>query len=197
MTFRCLLTGAFCLTVCSATAAEPGLYASGEGGGSLLTELRLNGTAAQNEGFSGGYVVGGAFGYDSGYGLRVELNSLLQRNDLSRLDKTTAKGHISSTGIMFNATYDVFADERFSPYFGVGLGMENLGGQVGTLHGRDWAPAYQGEIGLRQAVSRHFELFGEYRYVQSAVVTMSDKATTAHQHFEDNILLAGLRMKFF
>ena len=198
MIFRSLLTCAFCLIACSATAADAGFYVSGEGGGSILTELRLNGTTTtHNEGFSGGYVVGGAFGYDSGYGVRIELNSLYQRNDLSKLDKTPTQGHISSTGVMFNATYDVFADERFSPYFGVGFGMENMGGQVGTMHGRDWVPAYQGEIGLRQTLSRHFALFGEYRYLQSAVVPMSDGTTTAHQHFEDNILLAGLRISLF
>jgi len=197
MTSRILLAAAFGLLAGHAGAAQSGFYVSGEGGGSLISELRLKSTTAQNEGFSGGYVAGGAFGYDTGYGVRLEMNSLYQRNDLSKLDGTATKGHISSTGAMLNMTYDVFADERFSPYFGFGLGVENVGGQVGTMHGRAWAPAYQGEFGLRQTLSRHFTLFGEYRYVESAVVTMSNATTSAHQHFEDNMLFAGFRVNLF
>jgi opacity protein-like surface antigen len=199
MTLRILHAAALALGLFAtgASAAESGIYASAEGGASLLTELRLQGTTAQNEGFSGGYVAGGAMGYDTGYGVRIELNSLYQRNDLSKLDTTATKGHISSTGVMINSTYELFTDEHFTPYFGVGFGMENVGGQVGTLHGRAWVPAYQGEIGLRQSLSRHFALFGEYRYVASAVVTMTDGATTAHQHFEDNMLFGGFRVNLF
>jgi opacity protein-like surface antigen len=125
------------------------------------------------------------------------LNSLYQRNDLSKLDTAPTKGHISSIGAMLNATYELFPQEHFTPYFGIGFGFENVGGEVGTFRGRAWKPAYQGEIGLRQSLSLHFALFGEYRYVQSAVVNMSDGTTTAHQHFEDNILMAGFRASLF
>jgi opacity protein-like surface antigen len=197
MTSRILLAAALGLLASSANAAESGFYVSGEGGGSLLTELRLKGTTDKNEGFSGGYVAGGAFGYDTGYGVRIEINSLYQRNDLNNVDKTATKGHISTTGAMLNMTYEFFNDEHFSPYFGLGFGMESVGGEVGTLRGRAWKPAYQGEIGLRQSLSRHFALFGEYRYVTSGVVNMTDGTTTAHQHFEDNMLFAGFRVNLF
>src|SRR3569833_4084091 len=154
MPSRILLAAILGLLASSASAAESGFYVSAEGGGSLLTMLRLHGTTDKNEGFSGGYVAGGACGYDTGYGIRIELNSLLQRNDLNNVDKTATKGHISTTGAMLNVTYEFFNEEHFSPYLGVGAGMENLGGVVGASRGRAWAPAYRGGGGRRRGRAR-------------------------------------------
>lgn len=181
----------------AAQAAGSGFYVSGEGGGSLLPELRLKGTTDQNEGFDGGYIAGGAFGYNTGFGIRIELNSLYQYSGLSKLDATATTGHLSTTGVMLNTMWEFLPDEHFTPYVGVGIGMQSVGGQIGTLRGRAWKPAYQGEIGLRQDLSRHFELFGEYRYTQSESVRMSNTTTTAHQHFEDNALFAGFRIALY
>lgn len=181
----------------AALAAEPAFYVSGEGGASLLPELRLKGATAQNEAFYTGYVAGGALGYDAGTGWRLELNALYQRSELYRLDKTATRGHLASTGVMANIMYDLLPDEHFAPYLGVGFGFQDVGGEIGTLRGRAWKPAYQGEVGLRQDITRRVALFGEYRYSQSESVRMSDATATAHQHFEDHALLAGLRFKLY
>jgi OOP family OmpA-OmpF porin len=183
------------LGIAAALAGEPGYYVSGEGGVSLLPELRLGGTTPKDESFGTGYVAGGALGYDTGTGWRLELNSLYQHSVLSKLSGTVTAGHISSTGIMANAMYDFLPDERFTPYLGAGIGVQNVGGQIGTLTGRDWAPAYQAEAGFRQGLMGNVSLFGEYRYSQSESVTLSDASTTGHQHFEDHALLAGLTFK--
>ena len=183
--------------VASAFAGEPNIYVSGEGGASFLPELRLKATASQQESFDPGYLAGGALGYDTGFGVRIELNSLYQQIDLGKLAGKATTGHVSSTGIMLNAMYDLLPDERFSPYFGIGAGLQNLGGQIGTQRGRAWKPAYQGEVGLRQDVSKHFTLFAEYRYTQSESVRLSDATTTAHQPFEDHAMLAGFRIKLY
>jgi opacity protein-like surface antigen len=63
------------------------------------------------------------------------------------------------------------------------------------LSGRDWKPAYQAEAGLRTYVSDNVSLFGEYRFSQSESVTLADATDTAHQHFADHGLLAGLSYK--
>jgi OOP family OmpA-OmpF porin len=186
------------LGTAAALAAEPGYYVSGEGGLSLPPDLHLtDGTTGtgQREGFGTGYAAGGAAGYDFGTGWRVELNALYQHTDLSRVDGTATPGHLSSTGVMANATYDLLPDARFTPYVGAGVGLQNVGGEIGGLGGRAWEPAYQAEAGLRTEVSDHASLFGEYRFSQSESVTLSDGADSAHQHFSDHALLAGVSFK--
>ena len=63
------------------------------------------------------------------------------------------------------------------------------------MTGRDWKPAYQAEAGLRTEVSDHVSMFGEYRFSQSGSVTLADATDTAHQHFSDHALLAGLSFR--
>ena len=195
--FAAALGIAMGLGVAAALAGTDGYYVSGEGGISLLPDLQLNSvTLGKNhDGFGTGYAAGGAFGYDYGNGLRIELSSLYQHSDLSRLNGTPATGHLSSTTVMANATYDLLPDARFTPYVGAGLGVASVGGEVNGLSGRDWKPAYQAEAGLRTDVSDRASLFGEYRFSQSQSVILSDATDTAHQHFSDHALLAGLSFK--
>ncbi len=185
--------------VAAAFADVPGYYVSAEGGGSLLPDLHVNSLAPatqQRDSFgSTGYILGGAAGYDYGNGWRLELNTLYQHNDVSRLNGAPALGHLSSTSVMANATYDLLPDAQFTPYVGAGLGVVNVGGQVDAFSGRDWKPAYQAEAGLRTELADNTSLFGEYRFSQSQSVTLSDGADTAHQHFSDHALLAGLSFK--
>lgn len=184
------------LGVGAALAGEPGWYVSGEGGVSLLPDLHLNdASGAQHESFGTGFAAGGALGFDYGNGLRLEMSSLYQHTDLSRIDRALATGHLSSTGVLANATWDLMRNAQITPYVGAGLGVENLGGEIAGLSGRDWKPAYQAEAGLRTALSDHASLFGEYRFSQSESATLSDATDTAHQHFSNHALLAGLSFK--
>lgn len=178
----------------SAVAGTPGYYITGEGGVSLVPDLTIRDTLAgkQSDSFNTGFAAGGAFGYATGDGIRVELDSLYQHVNVDRLNGVLTNGHLSSTSLMANATYDLLPDAVFTPYVGAGLGFQNVGGTVGALSGRDWKPAYQAEAGLRTDVSDNVSLFGEYRFSQSASVTLADATDTAHQHFSDHGLLAGL-----
>lgn len=180
----------------SAFAATPGYYMSGFAGGSFLPDLHFkpSATAVKNERFSNGFLAGGALGYADANGFRYELSSLYQHTSLKSVGGVGTPGHISSTGIMANVTYDLGAFSGFTPYIGAGLGFQNVGGQVGAYKGRDWAPAYQAEGGLRTALGNNLELFGEYRFSQSESVTFRAPADTAHQHFSDNGVLAGLTL---
>ncbi|HEY2884436.1 MAG TPA: outer membrane beta-barrel protein [Rhizomicrobium sp.] len=191
---RAILGIAFSVAATSAFGAAPTFYISGEGGVSLLPDLTFKDTLAGklSDSFDTGFAAGGGFGYDTGEGIRIELNSLYQNSDVDRLGGVPTNGHLSSTSLMINTTYDFLPDARFTPYVGVGLGFQNVGGTVGTLTGRDWKPAYQAEGGLRTYVSDNVSLFGEYRFSQSESVTLSDSVDSAHQHFSDHALLAGL-----
>jgi opacity protein-like surface antigen len=181
----------------SAPAGTPGYYISGEGGVSLLPDLTIKDTVVgkQSDSFATGFLAGGALGYDTGDGIRIELNSLYQHADIDRLNGVLTNGHLSSTSLIANATYDLLPDAVFTPYVGAGLGFQNVGGAVGTLRGRDWKPAYQAEAGLRTDVSANVSMFGEYRFSQSESVTLADATDTTHQHFSDHGLLAGLSFK--
>ncbi len=149
----------------------------------------------QETGFGTGTAAGGAIGYDTGNGIRVELSSLYQHTDVSRLSGAPATGHLSSTSLMANATYDLTHVGPVTPYVGAGVGAQNVGGEVNGLIGRDWKPAYQAEAGLRTDISDKASLFGEYRFSQAESVTLSDGADSAHQHFSDHALLAGVSFK--
>ncbi|MEI9993439.1 MAG: outer membrane beta-barrel protein [Rhizomicrobium sp.] len=188
---------AFGLGIAAALAAEPGYYVSVEGGLSLPPDLHVDSPTLgpARDSFGTGFVAGGAAGYDTGEGWRVELSSLYQHTDVSRVNGAPATGHLSSTGLMANATYDLVPDARFTPYVGAGLGFQNVGGEVNGLSGRDWKPAYQAEAGLRTDIAPNTSLFGEYRFSQSESVTLSDASDSAHQHFSDHALLAGLSFK--
>ncbi len=96
---------------------------------------------------------------------------------------------------MANATYDLMQAGSVTPYVGVGLGMQNVGGAVNGLTGRDWKPAYQAEAGLRTDINDMASLFGEYRFSQAESVMLSNGTDSARQHFSDHALLAGVSFK--
>lgn len=184
------------LGVGAALAGEPGYYVSGEAGVSLLPDLHLSDMGATREtGFGTGVAAGGAVGYDTGDGIRIELDSLYQHSDVARLNGAPALGHLSSTSLMANATYDVIQLGPVTPYVGLGLGFQNVGGEVNGLSGRAWKPAYQAEAGLRTDINDMASLFAEYRFSQSESARLTDTTDSAHLHFSDHALLAGVSFK--
>ena len=170
-----------------------GYYISGVTGGSFLPSLHVsNPSGIAHEDFDDGFAAGGAIGYDTGKGLRYELDSLYQHSNVNALGGAPANGHISSTSLMANATYDLIPGGSVTPYIGAGVGFQNIGGNVNGLTGRQWRPAYQLEAGLRTKLSDRVGLFGEYRFSQSESGRLHDATDIVHQHFEDHALLAGL-----
>jgi opacity protein-like surface antigen len=174
--------------------AYQGYYISGVWGGSFLPFLHFSDATSGvgHEHFDDGMAWGGALGYNTGDGIRYELDSLYQSSPVKSLAGSPASGHISSTGLMANATYDLLHDSVFTPYVGAGLGFENVGGNIDGFTGRQWRPAYQAEAGLRAAVADNVSLFGEYRFTQSESATLRNAGVEAHQHFSDHALLAGV-----
>ena len=192
------LAAAALLAATTAHAGTPGYYISGDAGASLLPDLHFNDTISgtRHEHFDTGIAAGGALGYDTGDGLRFELDSQYQNSQLAQLGGRSATGHISSASLMANATVDVLRDAPITPYVGAGLGLQNVGGTVNGDHGRAWKPAYQARAGLRDDLTDQMSLFGEYRFGQSESVKLTGPADTGHQHFSDHLLMAGLSYKF-
>ena len=186
--------------------SDAGYYVSGMGGGSFLPDLHLRTINAgvpqsgfNNEEFNTGYAYGGAVGYDTGQGWRVEVQSLYQRSSLNRLGGTVADGHLSTTSLMLNGTYDLASWNNLTPFVGAGLGMQNVGGEIEGLGGHQWRPAYQLEAGLRANIAPNTSLFGAYRFSQAESARMedvNDPTLAGQQHFSNHALLAGITYKF-
>jgi opacity protein-like surface antigen len=192
------LAAATFLVAASAWAGTPGYYISGDAGASLLPDLHFNDTTSgtHREDFDTGIAAGGALGYDTGEGLRFELDSQYQNSQLTRLGGQPATGHISSTSLTANATIDILRDAPITPYVGAGLGIQNVGGTVNGDRGRAWKPAYQARAGLRDDLTDQLSMFGEYRFGQSESVKLAAPTDVGHQHFSDHLLMAGLSYKF-
>lgn len=173
--------------------SQPGYYVTGEGGVSFLPNLQLkSGGVTGHENLDTGYAYGGAVGYDMGDGTRVELDALHQMSNLSGISGTPANGHLQSTSLMVNGQYDLMHDTQFTPYVGVGVGAQNVGASINGVHDTDWKPAYQAEAGLRTNISDKVSAFAEYRFSQSEAADLSLAGASAHQHFADHGVLAGL-----
>jgi len=173
--------------------STPGYYVSADGGASLLPNLRFksDGTTS-HENFDTGYAFGGAVGYDTGNGMRLELDTTHQMSNLKSVGGVSTGGHLQSTSVMVNGQVDLLHNAGVTPYAGVGVGYENIGANVGGFQDTDWKPAYQAEAGLRTDLSQQVSLFGEYRFQQSEATDLSSGGASAHQHFADHGLLAGL-----
>lgn len=178
----------------AAMASTPGYYFSGLAGASLLPSLGYKDSTGlkTSADFDDGYVFGGAFGYDTGNGWRYEVDSLYQLSGIDSFGASPSTGHLSSSSLMFNTTFDLTQNTLFTPYLGAGIGLQDAGGEINGFSGHRWKPAYQLEGGLRYDISPDVSLFGEYRFSQSEAARLSDANAIADQHFSDHALMVGV-----
>ncbi|MDE2183933.1 MAG: outer membrane beta-barrel protein [Alphaproteobacteria bacterium] len=179
----------------AADASDQGYYFSGIAGASLMPDqtFRLYGAGSTNSSFDAGYAYGGAAGYDSGNGWRVEFDVLHQHSAVDRVDKAPSSGHLQSTSFMLNGTYDVIDLGAVTPYVGAGIGFQDIGASINGFSGTDqWQPAYQAEAGLRHDFNDKLSVFAEYRYSQSDAARLTAGPDMGNQHFSDNAMLTGI-----
>jgi OmpA-OmpF porin, OOP family len=174
----------------AAAAAQPGYYFSGLAGLSVMPDLGLKNSVGKSAiGFDNGYAYGGALGYDMGNGVRLEIDTVHQMSQVNK--GVSSAGHLYSTSLMANATYDLPSYFSLTPYIGAGVGAQNIGGSVAGYTGSVWRPAYQVEAGLRDEISPNLELTTEYRFSQAQAAKFAGLADTANQHFSDHLLSVG------
>lgn len=185
------------IALAAAAAAQPGYYFSGLAGLSLMPDLRLkNSLGNTSVGFDSGYVYGGALGYDMDNGWRLEIDTVHQMSQLNRVGGISTAGHLYSTSLMANATYDLPSYFSLTPYVGAGVGAQNIGGSVAGYTGNVWRPAYQLEAGLRDEIAPNLELTTEYRFSQAEAARLNGIADMANQHFSDHLLSVGFTYHF-
>jgi opacity protein-like surface antigen len=186
--FALAASAALCV-MAAAASAQPGYYVSGMAGLSVMPNLSLkNSLTGGTTHFDNGYAYGGALGYDAGNGWRFEVDSVHQMS----LTNNPGGGHLYSTSLMANATYDLPEYLSLTPYVGVGVGAQNIGGKIGSYSGNSWRAAYQGEAGIRHSFSPNLEMFTEYRFSQAEAGRFTGPSGDANQHFSDHLINVGL-----
>lgn len=185
------------LALSASALAESGYYFSGLAGLSVMPNLGQKNTSGTSVvGLDNGYVYGGAFGYALDNGWRFEIDTLHQMATVNTVNGTAASGHLFSTSLMANATYDLPSYYSLTPYVGAGVGAMNIGGTANGYSGSVWRPAYQLEAGLRYAVSPDLEWFGEYRFQQAEAAKFDGVSDYANQHASANLFNVGLTYHF-
>jgi OmpA-OmpF porin, OOP family len=180
------------IALAAAASAQPGYYFSGLAGWSIMPDLGLKNSVGKTTiGFDNGYAYGGALGYDMGTGVRLEIDTVHQMSQVKSIGGVSSPGHLYSTSLMANATYDLPSFYTLTPYIGAGAGAQNIGDSVAGYAGNVWRPAYQVEGGLRDEISPNLDLTTEYRFSQAEAAKFNGIADMANQHFSDHLLSVG------
>lgn len=155
-------------------AKAEGMYVSGFGGGGFLPDADMG--AGAEASFDFGYIAGGAIGYATSGGARVELEGSYAANDVDSITvpgtPTTASGDLAVTAIMFNAIYEFSTDSKITPYIGLGLGAANYSYQATITSGAstvvvdddEWVGASQALLGVGYDISDQVNISLGYRF---------------------------------
>jgi len=177
--------------------ADSGYYFSGLAGISVMPNLGQKSTSGTSVvGLDNGYVYGGALGYALDNGWRLEIDTVHQMSTVNTVNGAAASGHLYSTSLMANATYDLPSYYSLTPYVGAGVGAMNIGGTASGTSGNAWRAAYQVEAGLRYTVAPNLEWFGEYRFQQAEAAKFDGLSGYANQHASANLFNVGLTYRF-
>ena len=92
-------------------------------GGAWNSDQKFNGGVA-TVATKTGLTANGAFGryLDDLRVIRVEVETLYDRSDVSNANGASADGDVSNVGLMFNFLYDIHTDSSWIPYLGGGIG---------------------------------------------------------------------------
>lgn len=198
----CLLT-AFLYLILSFKPLEAAFdlsafYGSVQGGVQFLDQARLNHI---NTNAKTGYFVGGALGYKSCYGFRLEGEVAYRRNSLHTLKIRSfdiafdqpGRGHLDSVSYLANFLYDIPVCFCATPYVGIGLGYAHSrthlhvsqDGSFFNASERKNGFAWQAIGGISYPVLKCTDLTLEYRYYQPEA-----------RRYQDHNLVMGLRVHF-
>lgn len=122
-------------------------------------------------------------------------NGIKSSGGLNINDKGTKTTYLGG-----NILYGFNQKGRWQPYVGGGLGlaMINLPNELSSKNKN--ALGFQGILGLSVKISRHSELFTEYRHLQtgsfSATPSSSSSSTSTHTRYLNNLIDGGIRFYF-
>lgn len=112
-----------------AQGQAPKLWYVALGAGSVWYDtLSVTGTTTGTVNMDPGVTLNGAIGtyLDDVRVLRLEAEAVYAVSDVSNIGGTTARGNISTAGLMFNFLYDIHLSPRWIPYLGGGIGYSRV-----------------------------------------------------------------------
>jgi len=189
----------FALGVASAQAEEAddgGLYIAVGGGINWIDEVS-DGQATLD--FDGGMTYQAAVGYDfgvnsAGGAFRIEGEYSHTKNDLDEGRALGVSvplgGDVSQNMFMVNVIYDFWAEDSFTPYFGLGIGVADVemdATVAGTRIRSDGTDvAYRGMVGATQELTDELEIDLGFRFT----------SVDTNQTIDNSAVVGQLRYKF-
>jgi OOP family OmpA-OmpF porin len=193
----------------SAVSSTPstGIYIGGGAGINFQQENRFRGGGADNNTtYDPGYAGLLDLGYGLGNGVRLEFQPGYIWNGTHEVGGANGSGHTDALQLMFNALYDfnIPALHGLTPHVGVGVGaarVHNNSSSATTVavSGNDWAPAFQGIVGVDYPLTPQLRLGLDYRYFVAHDTNFTNDATGASVKggdFNDHELLVTFRWQF-
>ncbi|MGI9463090.1 MAG: outer membrane protein [Aestuariivirgaceae bacterium] len=207
---------------------SPDFYATVFGGVNFLDDANFSGIIAGapqsvDVDYDDGFVVGGALGVrwnSFNFGPlvpRTEIEVSYRENDVDSVDfsgngpgnEPNASGDTSALFVMGNLLFDIkgLFDDRFTPYFGGGVGVAFVENDVVygpgiTLDDDDEAFAFQVIVGADYKFTERFSVFVDGRYFQALDVSSSRvtpagvNTGTVEEDLEGFNALGGIRYTF-
>lgn len=205
----------------AAGAAQAQVYVSGNIGGMFVADPDLEESApvyagTGSLGLDPGWGVNGALGHAWGlFRVEGEISYRMAELDSLTVDSLTAagltltglgtfpiSGDMSILAFLANGWRDFKTGTDFKPYIGGGIGIANVGFDLGAAEDDDWVFAYQAGVGLGYELTKNvtaslgYRFFGtttaEYSTQTAAFGTVTDDVGPIYTH---NIEL-GFRVSF-
>jgi OmpA-OmpF porin, OOP family len=158
-------------------------------------------TTSSSGGIGGGFTAG----FEWPFGMRLEGEATLRRNDYSTFTTPIMAGSFALSGntvsmaLMVNALYDFLPHSRWTPYLGAGIGIasfgiDNIGPTALGIPGTSdtlWQFAYQGIAGIKFAWTPQVSIDLNYSYFAMPNATFNTSSTTQlkSQYGSNNVML--------
>jgi opacity protein-like surface antigen len=163
-------------------------------------DVNLQSTAGGDRAtFNDGWAIGGAFGKYITERTRRELEFTYRNNTPDAVmvpGPVPVDGVINCYSIMGNLIYELPGLQAggFKPYFGGGLGIAFVEGEMGggAITIDDTAFAYQGFFGVDRQLNASTKLFAEYRYFGTSDIDIMAIVPTT-DNYQANNLFFGLQ----
>lgn len=196
--------------------SSEGFYLSGAGGPTWrndATSTPNTGAQSSDVAYNGGYRVAGSVGYDFDP-IRADFEIGYSKNDVDSQthpqvnggNEVDGLGDGSAITLLINGYYDYHNSTQFTPFAGVGVGAARLSSNdvsannalFTTTDDSDWVYAWSATAGLAYALTEHFDLTAEYKFLWTGDPEMTDSAGTTSESdgVRSHTMQVGVRFRF-
>ena len=149
--------------------------------------------------YDSGFAASLAAGYDFASAMRMEVELIRQKNDMTLSSYGTFygnfdEGDLKTHSLMVNGFYDVDTGSPWTPFIGAGIGLSKLDINDPGLHDSDSDNVftYQFIGGVAYALNDQWSHDAQYRFIGTSNATIDE----TEFDFNSNNLMLGLRYSF-